>query len=277
MKSLSTFILLFITLSPVFAQRFYPSGTQSRERIAIGLGSATYMGDLQESSLPTSTPNLMLSYEYQWTPRWALRADGLVYRIAASDANSLDPGRAARNLSFFSNNLELSGSIMLFLFRELPAAYSQRRKLNMYALLGFGATWFNPQAQLNGKTYNLRKYQTEGVAYGRLSPVIPSGMGLMAKVSQRLNIAMEVTYRISFTDYLDDVSSQYIARENFTSEVAATLADRRIEKGLEPAAAGSRRGNPALKDGYALYNIRLSYYLNSMYYGAKDRKKKLIR
>ena len=277
MKPLLTLLFLLLPISSVFAQRFYPSGIQSRTRVAIGVGSATFKGDLQESRPIASTPNLMVSYEYQWTPRWALRADGLVYRLAADDGNSADPGRVTRNLSFFSTNYELSGSIMLFLFRELPAAYSQRRKFNMYALVGFGATLFNPKAQYKGKAYNLRNMETEGVSYGRLTPVIPSGVGFMFKVSPRMNIAAEATYRLSFTDYLDDVSTNYISQDEFNSRIAAGLADRRIENEMDPAAAGSQRGNPAVKDGYALYNIRLSYHLNSMYYAAKDRKKRLIR
>ena len=270
---------LFIVLScfSAFAQRYYPSGVQSRTRVALTFGSSTYMGDLQEDKLIATTPNMGLSYEYQLSPRWGIRADGFAYRLAASDANSMDPGRNGRNLSFFSTNYELSGSLMLFLFRQLPAAYSKRSPLNIYALIGFGATYFNPKTNYQGNTYALRDFQTEGVAYSRISPVIPSGLGVTAKISNRLDLGMEVSYRLTFTDYLDDVSHTYLAREEYSSDLAAALGDRRLENGLEPMAAGSRRGNPALKDGYALYNLRILYYVNSMYYSATDKRKKLLR
>lgn len=271
--------ILFIVLSCIsaFAQRYYPSGIQSRSRVSLNMGSSTYMGDLQEDQLIATTPNAGLSYEYQLTPRWGVRADGLAYHLRASDANSMDPGRQERNLSFFSTNYELSGSLMLFLFRNLPAAYSLRKPVNIYALIGLGATYFNPKTVYQRKVYQLQDFQTEGVNYNNISAVIPSGFGITGKVGRRLDLALEATYRLTFTDYLDDVSSFYLDPESYPSELAANLGDRRIENGFEPAAAGSRRGNPALKDGYALYNLRVIYYLNSMYYSATDKRKKLIR
>jgi hypothetical protein len=277
MKFILPFLFLFLSCFSAFAQRFYPSGIQSRTRISLNFGSATYMGDLQEEQLIATTPNAGLTYEYQLNPRWGVRADGLAYRLSAKDANSMDPARNERNLSFFSTNYELSGSFVLYLFKKLPAAYSQRKPVNIYALIGFGGTYFNPKTIYKGNTYALRDYQTEGVAYSKISPVIPSGMGVTGKLSTRLDLAMEVTYRLTFTDYLDDVSRNYPGPKNFASEITAELSDRRQEGGYEPMAAGSRRGNPALKDGYALYNVRVIYYLNSMYYSATDKRKRLAR
>ncbi len=277
MKFILPILFLLLSCYPALAQRYYPSGIQSRTRVSLNFGSSTYMGDLQEDQLIAGTPNAGLSFEYQLNPRWAFRADGLAYRLSADDAKSMDPGRNERNLSFFSTNFELSGALMLYLFRNLPAAYSNRKAVNMYALIGFGATYFNPKTTYNGKTYELRDYQTEGVAYSSLTPVIPSGLGISGKINKQLDLAMEVTYRFTFTDYLDDVSRNYLGPENFPTELAATLSDRRQEKGFEAMPADSRRGNPVLKDGYALYNLRIIYYLNSMYYRATDKRKKLIR
>lgn len=272
---LTLFIALPCFCFSSFAQRYYPSGVQSRTRVAVNVGSSTYMGDLQEEQLMATTPNAGISYEYQLNPRWGLRADGLAYQLSASDANAADPGRYQRNLSFFSTNYELSTSLMLYLFRKLPAAYSQRKPLNIYALIGFGATYYNPKTIYEGKTYQLHEYRTEGVAYSKFSPVIPAGLGVTAKLSARFDLALEATYRVTFTDYLDDVSSSYLAPHEYSSELAAALADRRLNKETEPAS--TKRGNPALKDGYALYNLRAIYYLNIMYYSGKDKRKKLIR
>lgn len=277
MKLLLPILFLVLSCISAFAQRYYPSGIQSRSRVSVNFGSSTYMGDLQEDQLIASSPNAGLSYEYQLTPRWGVRADGLAYHLKASDANSMDPGRNERNLSFFSTNYEVSGSLMLFLFRNLPAAYSHRKPVNIYALLGLGATYFNPKTRYMGNVYQLRDFQTEGVDYSPVSAVIPSGFGITSKLGQRLDVALEATYRLTFTDYLDDVSSFYLDRESYPSELAASLGDRRQENGLEPMPGGSKRGNPTLKDGYALYNVRIIYYLNSMYYSATDKRKKLIR
>lgn len=267
---------IFLSLLPCFsllAQRYYPSGYQSREKFSLGIGSATYFGDLQEEGYIASTPNLMLSYEYLLNPRWSLRVDGLAYQLKGSDANSLSPGRQARNLSFHSTNYELSSSLMLFLFRQQPEVYQRRALVNIYLLAGIGATYFNPKTILNGETYSLRQFRTEGVDYGKFSPVIPAGGGLTIKVNPKLDVALEISYRLSFTDYLDDVSTTYPDAETFSSPTAMALSDRRLNHEM----AGSFRGNPALNDGYGLYNLRVIYYVDRMFYRAKERKKRKNR
>jgi hypothetical protein len=280
MKILFTFLFSVLSISSVVAQRYYPSGIQSRHRVGIGLGSAAYFGDLQEGNTLPSTLNLSFSYEYQLRGRLALRADAAAYQLAASDANAgaLYPGRQERNLSFHATNAELSGSFVLYLFRNLPAAYRGRSLFNLYGLMGMGLTYYNPKTTLNdGNTYRLRDFETEGVSYSKISPLIPMGMGIQAKINRQLDMALEVVYRSTFTDYLDDVSTVYPDPESHKTELAATLSDRRLELGLEPVKAGTQRGNPEMKDGYAFYNIRFLYYLTDPYYKAADKKKKLIR
>lgn len=276
MKILLSLLFSVLSVSSLLAQRYYPSGIQSRDRLSIGVGSTAYFGDLQEESPLSSTLNLSFTYEYQLKGRLALRADAAVYRLAASDANSLAPGRQQRNLSFHATNAELSGSFMLFLLRNPPAVYSQRSLFNLYALAGAGITYYNPKTSYQGTNYRLRDLETEGVSYGKFSPVIPMGMGLQGKLGKQLDVAFEVVYRATFTDYLDDVSTVYADHSN-SPELIAILADRRLENGFEPAPVGSPRGNPAMNDGYAFYNVRFIYYLNSLYYAGADKKKKLLR
>lgn len=276
MKILLTLLFTVLSVSSLLAQRYYPTGFQSRDRISIGIGSTAYFGDLQEESTFSRTLNLAFAYEYQWKGRLALRADAAAYQLAASDASSLYPDRQARNLSFHTTNAELSGSFVLYLFRNLPAVYAKRSLFNLYALAGAGLTYYNPKTTYQGKNYSLRDLQTEGVAYGKLSPIIPMGLGLQGKLGKQLDVAFEVVYRATFTDYLDDVSTTY-ADHSQSPELVAILADRRLEKGIEPAAVGSMRGNPAMNDGYAFYNLRFIYYINSLYFAGADKKKKLIR
>lgn len=273
MKILFGLLFSLLPAYSLLAQRYYPSGIQSREKFSLGIGSASYFGDLQEEGYFSSTPNLMLSYEFLLNPRWSLRADGLVYQLKASDANASSLQRQARNLSFHSTNYEISSSLMLYLFRQDPVAYQKRALVNVYVLAGIGATYFNPKTTLNGETYSLGNLQTEGIAYQKWSPVIPSGGGLLLKVNPKLDVALEITYRLCFTDYLDDVSTVYPDPETLSSPIAIALSDRRLDPGME----GSARGNPALKDGYGLYNLRVVYYMDRMYYWAKEKKKRKNR
>lgn len=279
MKILLTLLFFVFTFSSLMAQRYYPSGTQSRQRLSIGMGPSAYFGDLQAENTIPKTFNLSLSYEYQLRGRLGVRADGALYQLAASDAeaSAIYPYRQERNLSFQSTNAELSGSLVLYLFKNLPAAYLSRPAFNLYGLVGMGLTYYNPKTIYQGNSYRLRDYETEGVSYSKLSPHIPMGMGLQVKIAEQLDMAFEIVYRATFTDYLDDVSTIYPGPEYHSSEIAAILSDRRTELGHEPMKAGSQRGNPEMNDGYAFYNIRLIYYLTGPYFGGADKKKKLIR
>ena len=277
MKTIILFCSLLVASSSLLAQRYYPSGLQSRAKVSIGIGSSTYYGDLQEEMLIASTPNIMLSYEYQLSSRFSLRGDGAMYHIKASDANSISAFQKNRNLSFHSTNLELSSSLMFFLFRQASANYHNRNPFNVYALLGVGVSHFNPKTELNGQVYELRGFQTEGVSYGNYTAVIPGGIGMEIKAGGKFSVAFEATYRHTFTDYLDDVSHSYPGPENFQFETAAKLSDRRLVKENGTPQENALRGNPAVNDSYAFYNIRLIYFLDKVYYQAKDKKKKSKR
>lgn len=219
----------------------------------------------------------MLSYEHQLSQRISVKAEGVYYRLKGNDANSADPGRVSRNLSFHSSNLELSSSLVLYLFRKIPVEYTQRPLLNFYGQIGFGGTSYNPMTYYQGKTWSLRDYKTEGVAYSRFAALIPVGLGVQVRLTENIDISAETTYRYVFSDYLDDVSTVYPGEGSFSSETAAGLSDRRPAPGKEPAAAGSQRGNPGVKDGYGLYTLKVSWYLESFYFRARDRNKKWAR
>ena len=149
---------------------------------------------------------------------------------------------------------------ILGLFREGNRFY-QRRAINPYVFGGVGLTFFNPKANYEGETYNLRKYETENVKYGNVSIIFPAGIGLKIKVIPVLNINVEAGYRVTFTDYLDDVSTVYISTDSIQDPVRLGLVDRRVELGLAPEEPGTPRGNPGANDGYAMFNIKVEYYL----------------
>ena len=76
-----------------------------------------------------------------------------------------------------------------------------------------------------------------------------------------INVGLEGTYRWTFTDYIDDVSTVYVDNSTFTDPVEQILADRRLELGLQAAEAGSIRGNPDKNDGYFTLNLVVQYYI----------------
>ncbi len=62
--------------------------------------------------------------------------------------------------------------------------------------------------------------------YSRIQIVIPVGVGARYKLSNNLDLALEISYRHTFTDYLDDVGGEYVDLGGFDDPVAAAMSDR---------------------------------------------------
>lgn len=268
------FIILLLLPYLSMAQRYHPTGVEARELIAVGAGTTSYYGDIDgTAAFPDGSPHIALTYEYRFLSHLGLRAAGSWYRLAASDAQSSKPDLQDRNLTFHSSNWELSLQAAAYLFPLEPTLWWQRKKLNAYALIGLGITAYNPKADYQGQAWELRSMQTEGVAYGRTAIVVPFGAGLQIRLSPQLDAALQLSYHRSFTDYLDDVSTQYQDQELFDNPTAVALADRKPEIGLSPAQAGAIRGNPEVADSYAMLSLRTVYYLKRYHYRGKEIKR----
>ena len=263
MKGILSILFIFVFLVPEVAdgQSFYAI-RRERSLIAVGgLGTSTYFGELANpGNYIDAKPTISTGLQYYFTNRISARAEVNWFQLKGDDAKADDSGRKNRNLSFFSNNLELSAVGMIQLAPHGERFY-QRPKLNAYVFAGIGLLYFNPKTEYQGEKHALQPLQTEGKKYSRLVPALPYGIGGRLMINPYINICVEVGYRKIFTDYLDDVSTVHKDPISFTDPVAAALADRRPELGLPTLAAGTQRGNPSKKDGYMLANIKVEYYL----------------
>lgn len=228
----------------------------------IGTGNASYFGELKDPKEYLDPKlNINVGLQYFVTPRISTRAELTFFQLHGTDVNSKDPSRVSRNLSFNSGNFELnvSGAISLF---PLGQRFYQRPPINFYAFVGVGLLYTNPTAKLDGEKHALQPLQTEDVKYSRLQFVIPYGIGARYKINPFFNIALEGGYRMTFTDYLDDVSTFHPDKSAWDpNSVRFKLSDRRPELGREPYATGAQRGNSDKNDGYFLLNVKVEYYL----------------
>jgi hypothetical protein len=104
--------------------------------------------------------------------------------------------------------------------------------------------------------------------------VIPIGIGLQIPLNPILDLNLEASYRKTFSDYLDDVSTVYTdnAALRARDPIAADLADRTKEitrPGYDSRDGlhwneGHQRGNPERKDGYIVLAAKLEYTLNPL-------------
>jgi len=260
------YLLIIYTLSGILAhtlpaQSFYRYQRSGQLNIYGGTGLTKYFGELSdEKKLGDINAHFTIGMTIPLRSRWSFRPELSYYRISAADSD-LPKGdsRRVRNLSFRSDNFELSGLMVYGLH-----AKNQRlkiSKLRPYLLAGIGITYFNPKAKLDGRWHQLAPLYTEGIKYQKFHVVVPLGFGLALKVADQWQVGLEMSYRFSFTDYLDDVSTNYRDPLSFSNPVAAALADRRPEIELDKAPAGTLRGNSKTNDGYLLFGVKVFHEL----------------
>lgn len=217
-----------------------------------------------------------------WQSKLALRLEATAGQIEGSDAvlkNSTDMARNRylRNLRFKTSILELAitGELhvvtILYNNADLPL-------FSPYLVAGIGVFKYNPQAPLNNRWVDLRPLHTEGQAfkeyperrsYSSASWCLPAGLGIKYDRAGAINLRLEILYRITGTDYLDDVSNRYINPALFSkylsppnAAMANMLADRSAE--LSSGVKNNKdaiRGNPANKDAYFSCSFKISLAL----------------
>lgn len=261
------------------AQSFYAVRRERSLILTGGVGSATYYGDLRDpGDFIKAKPSLSVGLR-----RYFFSQNALLRRISfgtevswfllqGDDSKSDEEGRITRNLSFSSGTIEWNACAYVDLF-PIGERFYQRPVLNVYGFIGAAGIYFNPKAELDGKKYALQPLETEGVSYSRMTFTMPYGAGIRYMYGPFLNICLEMGYRLTFTDYIDDVSTVFLDNATLTG-IRQKLADRRPEIGLPVRPAGSVRGNPDNNDGYLLVSLKVEYYLphDFIFSGGSERK-----
>ena len=208
--------------------------------------------------------------------------------ISASSLESEDAGRWQRNLSFRNDIKELS-AVLLYDLSANYRDYKKRANVTPYFLFGVAVFHHRPKAFYDGGRmaegwYDLQPLQTEGRSYSKIQLSIPFGGGLKFKISQQMDLGLEFGLRKTFTDYLDDVSTEFADKGDLNSsngEASWILSDRSIELAAfeQPAMvtgsdgnqypvawgisnAGLIRGDKTDHDWYVFSGFTLTYVLD---------------
>jgi hypothetical protein len=254
---------------------FLSSKAQARlqfNSIQLGMGSTILLGDLGGSK--NQGTHFIKDIDFQ-SSKFCISASadrplsnhfeyrlGLKYlHLSASDKFSEELSRKSRNLSVKTNVIEVIPTLKFNLFGVSRQTQSNRLKnkfTHIYMTLGTGFIYFNPKAEFEGKTYPLKKLNTEGQGlpggpkkYSNLALTIPLTIGIRKDFNTRWAMFFEMTTRKCFTDYLDDVSTNYYDQASLISaygQNSANLADRNSENNKR--LAGTKRGNPDKNDSY---------------------------
>lgn len=209
----------------------------------------------------------------------ALRLEGTFGQVSANDnilvgITDIAKQRFNRNLNYRSNISEVSLLLEvhpMYIFIDWPAKDQPPPRTSPYLLGGAGYFSFNPQTKLGNKLIDLQPLHTEGQGFSeyplrpnyKLNQVnISLGAGVKYELSPLINLRGEFNYRHLFTDYLDDLSTQYIDPALFDkylspqkATTARVLYDRQINR---IAFVDGKRGTRTNNDGYFTFALKAS-------------------
>jgi hypothetical protein len=248
---------------------------------------------------------------------------GMFYtRLRGSDRENEDMGensitwfRKYRNLSFRTELLELSLSAEFNILGFQPG--NMKRIISPFITAGVGMIYFDPKAPYNSDwigmqtdnsqspvtnasdySYNkwvrLQPLGTEGQGmpgyadkYKLIQPNYMFGIGVKWNVSSTVTLSWQVNHHFTFTDHLDDVSTNYPDVKDFyahydskKAQLAANLSVR--SKEIDPSGAyssitsdGQQRGNPGHNDSYLSSMLTVGFRITNATrkFGTKNPEK----
>jgi hypothetical protein len=227
---------------------------KKKRYVSVGgsINALNYFGDLAPKNRIASTdisftrPGVSFMALYRMGPAFSLRGNLMWGRLKGDDNTSdFAPGldestyRFQRNLHFRNDIKELS-MVFVFDLKSHGRTFITRPELVPYIFAGAAVFHHNPKAQVPttdyvhyvtspsqiinddvryaanpGEWISLKPLQTEGKSYSNFAFAIPVGAGLRYKLNRYLDLSFEMSYRQTFTDYLDDVSGNYLNPGDF--------------------------------------------------------------
>jgi hypothetical protein len=296
-----------------FSQSLVLGDEKTRVEVGINIGPSFFLGDLggnagkgtrflKDVNFPLTKVMkgvFLAVYPNEWL---GVRVAAEIGKLESQDKIIDTKGvnelwRKQRNLDFKSNISEAYIAAEVFPLMLLNKNHDDYQpRLRPYGVIGIGVFHFNPQGSLtdaNGKKtwYDLKPLHTEGEGFAEypkrknysLTQVnIPMGVGAKYFISDRVNISLEVLHRQTFTDYLDDVSTEYIDPDLFdkylssqNAAIARQIHDK-VRGIVTPAVTryepGIQRGDPYQNDAYFTIFIKFGVRLGTLFNNIYDRR-----
>ncbi len=255
LKYIVVAVLFFVFSNQLHAQNF---------GVFISPGLINYGGDLQQKVYTFSQSGFSISGGALYNiNHFTIRAAFTYGKIQGSDTTG---GYPNRNLSFQSKLTEGSLSLQYDIF-DLA-----EKKFTPYVLAGAAVYSYDPYTYYNGQKIYLQPLSTEGQGlsaypgrkvYSLTQFAVPWGIGFKYKLTEQFLVGVEFCSRILFTDYLDDVSTNYPDETTLQKEkgqLAVDVSYRGDER--NPAntyPSGAKRGNPGQNDNYYTSSISIIY------------------
>lgn len=232
-KSEKTYLLILLALltltsSLVDAQ----SARISRNRTAIiaGIGATAYHGDLIDN-VQDIVPNMnvVLGASYRLTPSISVKGEVNLFQLSCENSSN------GSIKGFKSKNIEYSATAVYDLL-SMRKSFKYRNPLTPYLFGGVGYMQYSSNSS-GALARNMR------IGNSGSSLVLPMGLGVRIKATKCIDIAIEVGFRKTFTDRIDN-----------TWEGAA---DRSLS--FQEIGSVDNSGKRVNTDSYLLSQIKLVY------------------
>jgi hypothetical protein len=274
------FIVLFINVSETCISQIYRPNAWKRYRkeVVLQVGASGFLGDLggrnsvgtdySPLDLEANATRLALSlaYRYKFTKKINLHTSFNYLTLSGDDKLTADKFRNNRNLNFKTNLYEIGTRIEfstatirqqgIYNIRRNLGKTNRRRYYEVMGFVGIAGFYFNPKGKnpADDSYINLYNLHTEGQGlpngpkqYKRIGIAIPVGVAFRAVINKEWTVGLEFNYRMTFTDYIDDVSTTYYDRVALTQaygKESAIMSDPNLGA-IDGATAPDGQGNRA--------------------------------
>jgi hypothetical protein len=235
-------------------------------------GVMYYVGDLNPyHHFRDFEAGLGIIYKYNLTSHFVFRATGLIGKVTGNDSKSKGSEyRLNRNLHFRSRIIEIGAGFEINFFKYRTQDF--KHPITPYLIFQVAYFHMKPEAKADGAWRELQPLGTEGQgssqggkAYSLHQLAFPIGLGLKFNIARGISLGFEYTFRFTFTDYLDDVSKNYVDPDILSSENgsdAGYFSDRSLAKsGPGGSNIGYQRGDISTKDWYGFLGATLTFRL----------------
>ena len=284
---LATMLIAFTSYSQTSYLQFKNSIIE--KELIVGFGLTQFQGDLggrnqigkdyslADIDMRATSIGGLIGFRYRFHRFWSTSFACNVGLLKGDDAYTDEVIRNSRNLHFRSIIVDASARLEFIVL----ATNKQKRnkvKKRLYVFSGIGIAYFNPKAKYLDSWVALRPLSTEGQGMPGgvektkpVSATIPLGIGFTVGIGKKWKIGFEGSYIKTFTDYIDDVSTNYYDPNVLGSQVGSDAAylSNPAKKNATWFAPGQQRGSEQ-NDAYFFANIIVSRTLGNRYWNKRD-------
>ena len=261
--------------------------------IYFGVGASQFLGDLggrdkiganyslADIDFAATGFSALVGYRWRFHKYFATTFNLNFAMLRGDDKLTGNPFRHTRKLNFRSWTVSYDQRLEFILWSREEVGHRHRvpglrgykvHNERFYLFTGIGITYFHTQGKLNGSWHSLREMNTEGQGlpggakkYLPITAQIPFGIGFRWGIGPSWTMGLEVSYVKTFSDYIDDVSTNYYDNDAIAAangSLAAQLADPNDGPNPNWTQGGEVRGDPKQKDAYFMINVTFAKNLS---------------